>query len=123
MNPSRIERRKWAVWSAVAVSLIALYPQLVMWGVRGSKWNGSYAQTHGDEWLYSAYVQALIDGRPRLNDPYTGRDDAPGQPQPESVFSIQFAPAYSISVPARLLGISSSTAFLVLALLTPFPSS
>jgi len=93
-----------------------------MWGVRGSEWNGSYAQIHGDEWLYSAYVQALIDGRPRRNDPYTGRDDGPGQPQPESVFSIQFAPAYLISVPARLLGISSSTTFIVLGLLAPFLS-
>lgn len=122
MPYSGIENLKWVVWSAVAVTLIALYPQLLMWGVRGSEWNGSYAQIHGDEWLYSAYVQALIDGRPRRSDPYTGRDEVPGQPQPESVFSIQFVPAYLIAIPARLLGISSSTAFIVLGILTPFLS-
>lgn len=111
---------KWGIWGAVAVMLLALYPQLLMWGVRGREWNGAYAEFHGDEWVYSAYVQALIDGRPRRNDPYTGRDERPHQPQPESLFSIQFVPAYLIAVPARLLGISSSTAFIALGLLVPF---
>lgn len=91
-----------------------------MWGSRGTQWNGSYAEFHGDEWVYSAYVQALIDGRPRRNDPYTGRDERLGSPQPESLFSIQFLPAYMIAIPARLLGISSSTAFIGLGVLTPF---
>ncbi|MDQ3667666.1 MAG: hypothetical protein M3410_14045, partial [Acidobacteriota bacterium] len=94
--------------------------QLLMWGVRGREWNGAYAEFHGDEWVYSAYVQALIDGRPRRNDPYTGRDDGPDQTQPESLFSIQFVPAYLIAVPARLLGISSSTAFIALGFVVPF---
>ena len=44
---------------------------------------------------------------------------APDQPQPESLFSIQFVPAYLIAVPARLLGISSSTAFIALGFLVP----
>jgi len=94
-----------------------------MWGSRGAQWNGSYAELHGDEWVYSAYVQALIDGRPRRNDPYTGRDDRPDNPQPESLFSIQFFPAYMIAIPARLLGISSSTAFIGLGILAPFFAS
>lgn len=111
---------KWGIWGAVAVTLLSLYPQLLMWGVRGREWNGAYAEFHGDEWVYSAYVQALIDGRPRRNDPYTGRDDLPDRPQPESLFSIQFVPAYVIAVPARLLGISSSTAFIALGFLVPF---
>ena len=108
------------MWGAVAITLLSLYPQLLMWGVRGREWNGAYAKFHDDELVYSAYVQALIDGRPRRNDPYTGRDDSPGQPQPESLFSIQFVPAYLIAVPSRLLGISSSTAFIVLGSLAPF---
>jgi hypothetical protein len=94
-----------------------------MWGARGLKWNGTYAELHGDEWVYSAYVQALIDGRPRRNDPYTGRDDRPGHPEPESLFSIQFVPAYLIAVPARMAGISSSTAFIALGDLAPFLAS
>ncbi len=111
---------KWGIWAALAITLLSAYPQLLMVGARGREWNGSYAEVHGDEWVYSAYVQALIDGRPRRNDPYTGRDDRPGQTQPESLFSIQFVPAYLIAVPARLLGISSSTAFIALGFLAPF---
>ncbi|HYU99413.1 MAG TPA: hypothetical protein VE977_11330, partial [Pyrinomonadaceae bacterium] len=76
---------KFAVWGALAVMLLSLCPQLLMWGSRGSQWNGSYAELHGDEWVYSAYIQALIDGRPRRNDPYTGRDERPDNPQPESL--------------------------------------
>ncbi|MCM3901588.1 MAG: hypothetical protein ND866_07760 [Pyrinomonadaceae bacterium] len=120
MHASKTKGWKFAIWGALAVTLLSLYPQLLMWGVRGRQWNGAYAEFHGDESVYSAYVQALIDGRPRRNDPYTGRDDRPGQPQPESLFSIQFVPAYLIAMPARLLGISSSTAFIALAFLVPF---
>ncbi|CAN5566443.1 hypothetical protein BH20ACI3_BH20ACI3_40300 [soil metagenome] len=119
MNSLKTKEWKFAVWGAVAVTLLSLYPQLLMWGVRGREWNGAYAEFHGDEWVYSSYVQALIDGRPRRNDPYTGRDDLPHRPQPESLFSIQFVPAYLIALPARFLGISSSTAFIALAFLVP----
>ena len=59
---------------------------------------------------YASYLHALIDGRPRKNDPYTGRDDAPDAPQPESLFSIQFAAPYTIAIPSRILGISAPTA-------------
>jgi hypothetical protein len=110
---------RYAVLAASAITLLALIPQFIMWGSRGAQWNGSYAELHGDEWVYSAYVQALIDGRPRRSDPYTGRDDSPGQPQPESLFSIQFVPSYLIAAPARALGVSSSTAFIVLGILAP----
>jgi len=120
MRLSGIANWKWALWAAVAVTLLSAGPQLLMWGSRGAQWNGTYAELHGDEWVYSAYVQALIDGRPRRNDPYTGRDDRPDNVQPESLFSIQFLPAYVIAIPARLLGISSSTAFIVLGVLAPF---
>jgi len=105
------------------MTLLSLYPQLLMWTSRGREWNGSYAQLHGDEWFYSAYIQALIDGRPRRNDPYTGRDDIPGSPQPESLFSIQFVPAYLIATPARVFGLSSSTAFIALGFLAPLLAS
>ena len=120
MHPSKTKEWRFAIWGALAITLLSLCPQLLLWGARGTKWNGSYAEVHGDEWVYSAYVQALIDGRPRRNDPFTGRDDQPGHPQPESLFSIQFVPSYLIAVPARLLGISSSTAFIVLGILAPF---
>jgi hypothetical protein len=65
----------------------------------------------------------LIEGRPRRNDPYTGHDDSPGQPQPESLFSIQFVPAYMIALPARALGLRTSPAFIALMLFTALASS
>lgn len=122
MNTDQIKRYKWVLIGALAVTLLCLYPQFVMWATRGAEWNGAYAQVHGDEWIYSAYVQALIDGRPRRNDSYTGRDDRPGETQPESIFSIQFIPAYLIAIPSRILGISSSTAFIIHGILTPLLS-
>jgi len=123
MSHSEIQKWKWATGAAIAMTLLSLYPQLLMWTSRGREWNGSYAQLHGDEWFYSAYIQALIDGRPRRNDPYTGRDDVPGSPQPESLFSIQFVPAYLIATPARVFGLSSSTAFIALGFLAPLLAS
>ncbi|MEP6920705.1 MAG: hypothetical protein ABI967_06240 [bacterium] len=119
---ARTRNWKWALWGSAAIALLALCPQLLLWGSRGASWNGSYAELHGDEWVYSAYVQALIDGRPRRSDAYTGRDDRPGDVQPESLFSIQFVPAYLIAIPARLLGASSSTAFIVVGVVFPFLS-
>src|SRR5438128_10629725 len=100
------------------MTLLALYPQLTLWLARGREWNGAYVTVHGDEAAYSAYIQALIDGRPRRNNPYTGRDEAPGLAQPESLFSIQFIPAYAIALPARALGLSAATAFILLLALT-----
>ena len=64
---------------------------------------------HGDEPLYSAYVNALIDGRTRKNDPFGGRDSSAEAPLPESIFSIQFMPAYAIALPGadiRRLGLN-----------------
>jgi hypothetical protein len=89
-------------------------PQLHLWLMRGSQWHGAYAIVQPDELLYSAYVNALIDGRPRRNDPVSGRDDNPQTPLPESLFSIQFVPAYTIAFFARTFGTSASTAFIVL---------
>src|SRR5207253_9032027 len=81
---------------------------------RGHEWNGAYAYTDTDEVAYAAYFKALATGRPRRNDPYTGRDDMPNATQPESLFSIQFLPAYIIALPARVLGLSTSTIFILL---------
>jgi hypothetical protein len=69
---------------------------------RGDHWNGHYAYNDIDEVAYASYVRALIDGRPRKNDPYSGRDDTPETPQPESLFSIQFAAPYTIAIPASI---------------------
>lgn len=116
---------RWGVIASVAMAVLALYPQVHFWIVSGDWSMETYAHMEGvgDEVAYSAYINALIDGRPRRNDPYTGRDDQPGRPQPESLFSIQFVPAYMIALPARTLGLSASTAFIALMLTAGIGSS
>src|SRR5882724_3214969 len=100
--------------AATAILLLSLMPQIQFWFVRGTDWQGGYATLQGDEFLYSAYVNALIDGRPRRNDPFAGRDSTPTSPLPESTFSIQFIPAFVIAWLARAGGASASSAFIAL---------
>ena len=88
--------------------LFALYPQFKLWTSPGHEWNGAYAYNDIDEVAYSAYLQALIDGRSRRNDPYTGVDRA-ADLQYESLFSVQFAAPMVIAMPARVLHLSSPT--------------
>jgi hypothetical protein len=105
---------KWCLSVAVAITFLALLPQLHLWYARGSQWNGAYAMVDGDEFLYSAYIKALLDGRPRRNDPFSGRDDNPNAPLQESGYSINVVPAFIISSLAKVFGLSASTAFIVL---------
>jgi hypothetical protein len=112
-----------ALLASIAVMFLSLYPQLHLWYVRGAEWNGTYALFDTDEVAYSAYLNALIDGRPRRNDPYTGRDEREDAPQPESLFSIQFAPPFALALVARVLGLSASIIFMLLGCLTALVSS
>src|SRR5258705_13291187 len=79
----------WALLTAATLALITCLPQIYLNYVRGSAWNGSCAYLDTDELPYAAYTNALIDDRPRRNDPFTGKDDN----QFETLFSIQFLPA------------------------------
>ena len=110
MNP---RNWKYAAGPTIFVVLLALYPQLNFWIAKGSAWQGAYFASNFDEVAYSAYVNALMNGKPRKYDPYLAAE-APH----ESLYSIQFVPAYSIALPARLLGVSASTAFIILAVLS-----
>ena len=107
-------RWKWGALAALAITLLSLYPQVHLWIHLGTKAQGVYAYFDTDEVAYSAYLQALIDGRTRRNDPYTGRDDNLEKPLAESLFSVQFLSPYLAAVPARLLGISASSVFIIL---------
>ena len=60
MRGHEIDKWKWGIWAAVVITVLSAYPQFVMWGVRGQQWNGSFAEGDIDEWVYAAYVQALI---------------------------------------------------------------
>ncbi|HEY0407391.1 MAG TPA: hypothetical protein VGC89_16785 [Pyrinomonadaceae bacterium] len=103
--------------------MLAAYPQLRVWTARGADGFGVYSFFSEDEAAYCAYVNALIAGRPRRNDPYTGRDDQPGQAQPESLFSVQFLPPYALCFAARLLGLSAPAIFFALTCLAALASS
>ena len=113
---------KWrfGILAGIVVSLFGLYPQFALWNERGSEWNGTFASNDLDETAYAAYLQALIDGRPRKNDPYSGRDESVETPQPESIFSIQFLPPLAISIPARLVGLDASKTFILLSIAASF---
>ena len=106
------EKWKWCALVASLMVLLSLLPQIHLWIVRGKDWQGAYTSLHGDESVYSAYTNALINGRPRRYDPFTGQDKNVGLP--ESTFSIQFIPAYAVSYLARLTGSSASTVFIIL---------
>ncbi len=117
------KRWRWGVAAALGLAFVALLPQLYLWRERGRDWHGSDFSFFVDEAAYESYVNALIDGRPRLNDPYTGRDDAPAAPQAESLFSIQFVPAYACALPARLFNFSAAAVFIILWPLAAFATT
>lgn len=106
---------KWrfGIVAGIFLAVFCLYPQFKMLYLRGGEWNGHYAYNDIDEVAYGSYVRALIDGRPRKNDPYTGRDQTPETPQPESLFSIQFAAPYTIAIPARIFGVGAPWAMTI----------
>src|ERR1043165_4932984 len=101
-------RWRFGLAAALFLTVFSLYPQMKLWYLRGAEWEGNYPYNDIDEVAYASYVKALIDGRPRKNDPYTGRDDSPENPQKESLFSIQFAAPYTLAIPAQILGIPAT---------------
>jgi hypothetical protein len=105
---------------AFAATILALYPQFNLWYLTGKDWNGVYAYNDIDEVAYAAYLKALMDGRARRNDPYTGRDDREGAPQEESLFSIQFLPPFVTAKVANMLGLSLSWAMILLSAVMGF---
>ncbi|MDT7603475.1 MAG: hypothetical protein QOF61_1472 [Acidobacteriota bacterium] len=111
-------RWRWGALAAALLASVALIPQAHLRYTRGREWQGAYAYFYSDEPAYAAYLSALIEGRPRRSDPYTGVDDQRGAPLAESLFSIQFLPAYLLSIPARALGLSARTVFILLMPLT-----
>lgn len=113
-------RWQFGIVAGIFLAVFTLYPQFKMLYLRGDAWQGHYAYNDIDEVAYAAYVRALIDGRPRKNDPYTGRDDRPDAPQPESLFSIQFAAPYTVAIPARAFGIGAPWAMTLAGALAGF---
>ncbi len=109
---------KFALIPVIAAATLAILPQLALWMQQGSAWNGSYFVSNYDEVAYSAYINALMNGKPRKSDPFQAVKEPPNSPQPESHYSIQPIPAYTIALTARMFGLSVSSAFIILTLLT-----
>ena len=116
-------RWRYGIIAGVFLAIFACYPQFKMLYLQGENWQGHYAYNDLDEVAYAAYLKALIDGRPRKNDPYSGNDDSRENPQPESLFSIQFAAPYLVAIPARLFGITPPTAMTLAGALAGFFSA
>lgn len=112
----------WALLAGIIVSAYALAPQIQLWGIRGKAWNGVYALHDHDEMCYAAYLQSLVDGKPRRNSPFTGRADSAENPLDESLFSVQFLAFYPIVIPAKILGISVSTTMILFDAIVGFLS-
>ena len=106
--------------AGIIVSGMAIYPQIRLREMRGEEYNGAFATYDLDEMAYASYLQALIDGRPRKNDPYTGRDASDAQPQPESLFSIQFVTAQLAALAARIAGLSTSEMMPLISIFSAF---
>ena len=105
------------------MTFLALLPQFQLWAMRGADWQGTYVSFDFDEVAYASYLNALIDGRPRRNDPYTGRDESLLQTRTESLHSIQFVAAYAAAFPARALGLSAGTTFIIIRGLAAFAAT
>lgn len=114
--------QRWLLGIAVGIvmAIYAVYPQINLQNLRGAEFEGAFASCDLDEMAYASYLQAIIDGRPRKNDPYTGRDQAADAPQPESLFSIQFFPPYLFGVTARILGLSATQMMPVISVFSAF---
>lgn len=123
-NKSSVWRR-WRLALPVAVisTLLSVYPVLHMRVAKGSDWHGSFPYLQPDELPYAAYLNAIVHGRSRRNNPYTGDQDQVDAPFAESSYSIQFPPAYAAAGIARVFGLSTSATFVVLMVLAAFSSA
>lgn len=111
---------KLGIFAGIFLLFFGLYPQLRLWYERGENWHGAYAYNDLDEMAYAAYLRAIIDGRPRRNDPYTGRDHLPENPQPESLFSVQFLPPFLLAGIAQIFAASASTVLIYVSPIAAF---
>jgi hypothetical protein len=116
-------RWTFGIIAGAVLAIFMLYPQARLMYLRGHQWQGNYAITDVDEVAYAAYLQSLIDGKPRKNDPYAKLEDTSETPQSESLFSVQFAASYAVALPARMLGISAPLALTILGVWAAFSTT
>ena len=104
----------------IFMALLSLFPQFYFQIKRGDAFNGATFYYDYDESAYASYLQSLIDGSPRKNNIYENSNQSQTG---ESFLTIQFVAAYVVAIPARILGLSSDTAFLVVSVVFSFLAS
>jgi hypothetical protein len=88
---------------------------------RGREWHGAYASVDRDEMAYAAYLSSVIAGRPRLTNPYLGKNS--GATTRENLFSVQLFPPYILGITSKALGLSASDAFIIASPICAFAAS
>jgi len=96
-----------------------MIPQLSLWIERGAQGHGAYAIVDPDELAYSGYLNMIVNGKSRRNDPFLGGAST----EHETYFSIQFIPTFVPAVVAKLFGLSTATVYIIFAPLFAFLSS
>jgi len=119
---AQYDKWKFGALAALAVVFITSIPQLNLIIRRGHNWHGSYALIDFDELTYSAYLNGLISGRGRKNNPFSDLHEEASS-RSENYYSIQFVPAYATLFFSRLLRFSASTTFILISPLMAFLSS
>ena len=117
-SPRRI-RWRFGILAGLAVVLVTMIPQLSLWSDRESGGFGVYAIVDPDEMAYSDYLNSIINGRPRRNDPFSGGASS----NHETFYSLQFFPPYVVALVAKLFGLSAPTVFILFTPLFAFSSS
>lgn len=119
MTNQRRIRWKFGILAGLAVVLVTMIPQLSLWIERRGEGHRAYAIVDPDELVYSAYLNSIINGRSRRNDPFLGDASI----KHETYFSIQFVPTYTLAFVANLFGLSTATVFVLFTPLFAFLSS
>jgi hypothetical protein len=119
MTNKRRIRWKFGILAGLAVVVVTMIPQLSLWIERGGEGHGAFAIVDPDELAYSGYINSIVNGKSRRNDPFLGGATT----EHETYFSIQFIPAYAVTLVARVLGLSTATVYILFAPLFAFLSS
>ena len=112
-----------SILTGLIISIFALAPQIDLWLSCEDKCNGIYAIMDSDEPFYAAYLQSLMDGKPRRNSPYSGAVDSPQTPQKESGLYIQFLASYPLAWLGKVFNLSISQLMILTSLLAGFLSA
>ena len=110
------------VLAGLAVTLITTIPQMSFWIEQRTNSHGAYVLTDPDELVYSAYLNSIIAGKARRNDPFLTRLNESAVAH-ETYFSLQFLPPFAVAFIAKLVGFKAATAFILLTPLFAFASS